>query len=128
MRERDYYPAGAYSDQNAPYNEPVIPERDFEIDVQFTLHKVVDVTTDKYTPEYDEESGHTYANTENTEWSEVYDESGHFTILEMLDELKVYVEQDLAMTGKNTGKGRHLQRLLESCQGWELIDSYFCEQ
>ena len=67
MSEADYYPAGAYSDPNAPYNEPVIPERDFDIDVEFVMSKTVTVTTNDYAPDYDDEDGRENANTENTD-------------------------------------------------------------
>ena len=125
MSEADYYPAGAYSDPNAPYNEPVIPERDFDIDVEFVMSKAVTVTTNDYAPEYDDEDGHEYANTENTDWEKAYDNSGHLTIAEMLQELESYVKDDMTKTAPNSGKGRYLQRVLESCQGWEVKEKTF---
>lgn len=125
MSEADYYPAGAYSDPNAPYNEPVIPERDFDIDVEFVMSKSVTVTTNDYAPEYDDEDGREYANTENTDWKQAYDNSGHLTIAEMLQELESYVKDDMAKTAPNSGKGRYLQRVLESCQGWEVKEKTF---
>lgn len=125
MSEADYYPAGAYSDPNAPYNEPVIPERDFDIDVEFVMSKSVTVTTNDYAPEYDDEDGRENANTENTDWEEAYDNSGHLTIAEMLQELESYVKDDMTKTAPNSGKGRYLQRVLESCQGWEVKEKTF---
>lgn len=125
MSAADYYPTGAYSDPNAPYNEPIIPERDFDIDVEFVMSKVVTVTTNDYAPEYDDEDGREYANTENTDWEKAYDNSGHLTIAEMLQELESYVKDDMTKTAPNTGKGRYLQRVLESCQGWEVKEKTF---
>ena len=125
MSEADYYPAGAYSDPNAPYNEPIIPERDFDIDVEFVMSKTVTVTTNDYAPEYDDEDGRENANTENTDWEEAYDNSGHLTIAEMLQELESYVKDDMEKTAPNSGKGRYLQRVLESCQGWEVKEKTF---
>lgn len=125
MSEADYYPAGAYSDPNAPYNEPIIPERDFDIDVEFVMSKSVTVTTNDYAPEYDDEDGRENANTENTDWEEAYDNSGHLTIAEMLQELESYVKDDMEKTAPNSGKGRYLQRVLESCQGWEVKEKTF---
>lgn len=125
MSEADYYPAGAYSDPNAPYNEPIIPERDFDIDVEFVISKTVTVTTNDYVPEYDDEDGRENANTENTDWEEAYDNSGHLTIAEMLQELESYVKDDMTKTAPNSGKGRYLQRVLESCQGWEVKEKTF---
>ena len=125
MSEADYYPAGAYSDPNAPYNEPIIPERDFDIDVEFVMSKAVTVTTNDYAPEYDDEDGREYANTENTDWEQAYDNSGHLTIAEMLQELESYVKDDMEKTAPNSGKGRYLKRVLESCQGWEVKEKTF---
>jgi hypothetical protein len=31
MRDSDYYPEGAYNDQNAPYNQPTVPEKEFDV-------------------------------------------------------------------------------------------------
>lgn len=125
MSEADYYPAGAYADPNAPYNEPVIPERDFDIDVEFVMSKTVTVTTNDYAPEYDDEDGREYANTENTDWEQAYDNSGHLTITEMLQELESYVKDDMTKTAPNSGKGLYLKRVLESCQGWEVKEKTF---
>lgn len=128
MKESDYYPNGAYNDSSAPYNEPYVPERDFAIDVEYTLCKQVDVTTNDYQPEFEEETGQTYANTENTDWEDAYGESGHYTILEMLAELKKYVEQDISTTGEHNPKGRALKLLLEDCQGWTMLEKCYTEQ
>ena len=122
MRESGYYPAGAYSDPNAPYNQVEVPEKEFEVTISQTLSRTVTVTTNDYQPEYDEEDGNTYANTENTDWQKAY-ENCDFKIQNLLEELKGYVQNDLAMTGPNTGKGRHLKRLLEACDGW-IEDEY----
>lgn len=126
LSKNSNYPAMTQSQwDSAPFNEPVIPERDFTIEATYTMVKTgVDVCTDNYIPEYDEEDGRTYCNTEDTDWEDVYS-SVHYSIPEMLDKLKQYVEQDLSMTGKNSTKGRELQRLLEDCQGWTVEDSYF---
>lgn len=120
------YPPMSQSEwDNAPFNEPIIPERDFDIDVEFVMSKSVTVTTNDYAPEYDDEDGRENANTENTDWEEAYDNSGHLTIAEMLQELESYVKDDMEKTAPNSGKGRYLQRVLESCQGWEVKEKTF---
>ena len=124
MSEADYYPEGAYSDPNAPYNEPIIPERDFDIDVEFVMRKAVTVTTNDYVPEIDDENGHEYANTENTNWATAFENSGHFTINDLIDELREYVKDDITKCLPNTGRGAHLKRLLAACDGWECESSY----
>lgn len=128
MRESGYYPPGAEFDSNAPYNEPIIPEQDFEVDVEYVLQKKnVKVTTDDYCQEFEYETGCVNANTEDTDWENAYNNSGHFTIQEMLDELKEYVKADMQTCSPNTCKGAHLKRLLEDCDGWELYDKSYSE-
>lgn len=124
MYDNYNYPLGADT-PDAPWNEPVIPERDFDIDVEFVMSKAVTVTTNDYAPEYDDEDGREYANIENTDWEKAYDNSGHLTIAEMLQELESYVKDDMTKTAPNSGKGRYLQRVLESCQGWEVKEKTF---
>ena len=124
----DYYPAGAYSDPNAPYNEPLIAEMEFGVDVEFVMQKKdVTVTTNDYIPEFDEEDGHTYANTEETNWENAYDQSGHYTIPELLQELENYIKADLERYKGYRTKERQLKEMLESCQGWEVYDKSFTE-
>ena len=124
----DNYPPGASHDTNAPYNEPVIPERDFDVEVTITMSKVVTITTDNYVPEYDDEDGHTYANTENTEWDKEFENSGHFTIADLIEELKGYVVDDMKTCAPNTRKVSHLKRLLLACENWETIEESYEEQ
>ena len=124
----DNYPPGAAHDQNAPYNEPLIPERDFDVEVTITMSKVVTITTDNYVPEYDDEDGHTYANTENTEWDKEFENSGHFTIADLIEELKGDAVEDMKTCAPNTRKVSHLKRLLLACEDWETIEESYEEQ
>lgn len=127
MRESGYYPPGAEFDPNAPYNEPVIPERDFEVDVEYVLQKkAVKVTTDDYSPEFDDETGHVDANTEDTDWENAYNNS-HYTIPELLSELESYIKQDLERYKGSATKERQLNGMLKDCQGWELYDKSYSE-
>ena len=48
MAQSDYYPAGAEHDPNAPYNEKEPKPIKVKLDVYATIHKVVEVETDKY--------------------------------------------------------------------------------
>ena len=120
-REEDYYPPGAYNDPDAPWNQPAIPEEDFEVTISQTFSKTVIVTTDDYVPEkgYDEDTGscYTYADTEETYWEQIFNQQ-HFKIQDLLSELKKYILEDIKNTGKNTGKGMYLEKLLEACDGW----------
>lgn len=48
MAQSDYYPMGAEHDPNAPYNEREPEKKKVKLDVYLTIHKVVEVETDKY--------------------------------------------------------------------------------
>lgn len=134
MREADYYPPGAYNDPNAPWNEPSIPEIEFEVTISQTLSKGTNVTTNDYTPQCDmgEEDGIGYCNkwndTSNTDWKKAYEDE-HFTPLELIGKLREYVEMHLVViemelaaenpkTAKTTLKAVELRRLLKECDDW----------
>ena len=124
MSEKDFYPAGAYNDPSAPYNEPVIPATSFDIDVTVTLKKSVSVTTEDYIPEYDDETGHTDANTENTNWKDAFEQE-HYSLPQLLDKLKVYLRHDISMSVGCTQRVRSLQLMLEDCENWEVIEEEY---
>ena len=48
MAQSNYYPMGAEHDPNAPYNEREPEKKKVKLDVCLTIHKVVEVETDKY--------------------------------------------------------------------------------
>ena len=125
MKESGYYPAGAEFDPNAPYNQVDVESREFDIECTFVMRKVVTVTTNDYELEIDDENGHEYTNTDNTDWAAAFDDSGHFTIDELLDELREYVKADMETCSPNTCKGAHLKRLLKACDDWETVDEKF---
>lgn len=123
MRDRDYYPAGAYNDPNAPYNEVTVPDHDFDVDVTVTLSNSTTVTTNDYMPDIDEEDGRMYRDTSGTDWEKAYEESC-FTIPQMLEELKALLEEKLA--DPNCKKKTRYENMLHDCQGWtvEEIEVY----
>ena len=136
MRASDYYPAGAYSDPNAPYNEVEVPERDFDVDVTETLTRTATVTTRKYCPEFDEEDGHTYANTDDTNWEEVYNEN-FMPLSKLMEEMKkeaqlfiADIEQRIKECKQNESQQKfnlalhrnRLKALCENMDGWEQAD------
>lgn len=129
LKRNSNYPPMSQSEWNeAPWNEKVVPEKDFEVDVEFVMQKKnVPVTTNDYFPEYDEEDRRTCANTEDTNWENVYDESGHYTIPELLQELESYIKEDLERYKGSLTKEHQLKKMLESCQGWEVYDKTFTE-
>lgn len=117
---------GAYNDPNAPWNEPVIPEKEFSLDVYITLKKEVNVTTDRYQPEFDEESGHTYANTDETDWKTVFEQE-EFTIPQLLEELKILANKEMDASPYNSNRYRKMKKVIESCNGWETYEEQYNE-
>lgn len=127
MRDRDYYPPGAYDDPNAPYNQIDPPEKEFNLTVSQTLSKSIEVVTDNYIPECDYETGCIYANTSETDWYGIYEEE-QYNILELLGHLQTFAEKELENVSPNSGRGRELQRIIESCKDWTVDDYEVVEE
>lgn len=118
----DYYPAGAYNDPSAPYNEVSIPERDFDLNVCQTLEKYVTVTTDDYTPEYDDEDRSVHYDTSETNWLEVYHENDYHTPLQLIELFKQCLEENLK-NGVVFKSPRYTEDLIKECEGWEEVET-----
>ena len=107
----DYYPAGAYSDPNAPWNKVDIPDITVKCDVMVSVvREGVPVMTDNYTRDED-----------GIEVLQEYlpddYENGHHDIPELLGELAKYINGELA--GGVTGeRRRQLLGMLADCEGW----------
>ena len=130
MGAADYYPAGAYNDPNAPFNEVEVPERDFDVEVVETLTRSASVTTQKYVSEFDEEDGHTYANTDDTDWQEVYTDN-YMPLSKLMEEMRketeafiTDIEQQLKACKREdrfrlSQRKRRLKELAANMEGWE---------
>ena len=126
MKESGYYPPGAEFDKNAPYNQVEPPERDFDVLISQTLSKSTMVTTQDYNPEYVEEDGHTYANTEYTDWLRAFDDSDCYTALELIEEFKKWLIEALPdLEGKKLRRAKHL---IEECEGWQSDECEIMEE
>ena len=127
MYDNYNYPAGADT-PDAPWNQSEPDDKEFLVDVEYILQKKnVKVTTKDYRPEVvikDEEIVEPL-DTSDTNWENAYEESGHLTIQELLNELKEYVKADMQTCSPNTCKGAYLKRVLEDCDGWELYDKEY---
>ena len=127
MYDNYNYPAGADT-PDAPWNQSEPDDKEFLVDVEYILQKKnVTVTTKDYRPEVvinDEEIVEPL-DTSDTNWENAYEESGHLTIQELLNELKEYVKADMQTCSPNTCKGAYLKRVLEDCDGWELYDKEY---
>lgn len=152
MSGADYYPAGAYSDPNAPYNQEDVPDMDFEITCSQSLSKTVTVTTNNYIPgasgcdyEPDDEGGycavpyHDDPDTSDTNWSQEYDENGHHTPLELIEKYKEELSEALKKLeeyGKSLHpkkpywwiqRKRNLKHLIKECESWQEDETEFIE-
>lgn len=125
MYDNYNYPAGADNEQ-APWNQEPVPEREFEVTVSQTLSRTVKIKTDDYvhvvTNERHNGIHEDYADTTDTDWKAAY-QNADFKIQDLLLELKSYVQSDLAMSGTHTSKGKYLKSLLAACEGW-IEDDY----
>ena len=103
MSMRDYYPAGAYYDSDAPYNQ--LAEGDYTIEttavVAVTLRKdiVVEVINDDYQVLEDD-----YA-------------KEHTSLPALLGELEKYIQGEL-QSDISEGRRRELGKMLDDCRGW----------
>ena len=115
MYDNYNYPAGA-DNEMAPWNEPVIPEREFDVLVSQTLSRDASIYTDDYCPEFDDETGRTYANTEETDWKKAYCNVA-MTPLEIIN-----AAEKIAKTLLEQGQTRvgevYLKSLVRDCEGW----------
>ena len=122
------YPQMSQSElDEAPFNEPVMKERSFDISVTCMLRKDVTVTTDDYVLEHDYEACCEYADTKNTDWERAY-LYGHYSIPQLLDKLKEYVRKDIEETSKLEGmtqRVRNLHDLLKDCEDWEVVEEEY---
>lgn len=114
MRDRDYYPAGAYYDSNAPYNQVEPPEIEFECAVAYTLERESTfVTNEAY---YDD--GWELCDYADTWGAYEYKRP---SIPEMLNELVKYIDKELSETTERKRKAE-LVAMRESAIGWKIVD------
>ena len=122
MRMSDYYPAGAYNDTNAPYNEVELPDIEVSCEVSITLTKNdAPVFTDNYVNDGDEYGDEYDVLDSYSELAEKYDDQ-HYCLTGLLDELAKYIKGEL-QGDISRGRRNELERMLEDCQGWEEGDT-----
>ena len=117
MASSDYYPAGAYNDPNAPYNQKTIEPIDVNADVTITLQNTLTVTTDNYAVD---EDGIDLLD----KYSDIEEliSKQHNSIPAMLTELEKYINKELADGCSTTIRRWYLERMLEDCRGWEQTE------
>ena len=126
MSEADYYAPGSYNDPNAPWNEVEVPEREFDVCVSQSLSKSTSIYTQDYQPEYDEEDGHTYADTSQTDWKKAYNDVA-MTPLDIIQSAEK-IAKALLEEGKTRFAGIYLKSLVEECQDWNDDETEIIEE
>lgn len=128
LRSNSNYPPMSQSQWDAaPFNEEVIPDREFDVICSQTLSKSMTVTTNNYQPEFDEEDGRTYANTEDTDWSEAFANSGGYTPLELI-QLFGQILESFFKCGIVFKTPKYTQDLINECKGWQNDDTEIMEE
>lgn len=139
MRESGYFPAGAEFDPSAPYNEPIIPEKDFEVTCSQSLSKTVTITTNNYVPgasgvdyEPDDEGGcyavgwHDPDDTSDTDWAEEYHLNDHYTPLQLIELFKKHLENELNRMAEVKNE-KWIKHLIEECSDWTEDETEYME-
>ena len=130
MKESDYYPAGAYSDPNAPYNQVDAPDKDFDVTCCQTLSNTVTVTTNNYIPgasgvdyEPDDEGGMVACgwqepdDTSDTNWADEYHDNDYHTPEQLLQLFKQCLTE--MASKENYFKSKiWTEHLISECEGW----------
>lgn len=117
MYDNYNYPCGADT-PDSPWSEPIIPEQEFNVCVMQTLVKETAISTDQYQPEYDEETGTTYANTDDTDWVKVYEEVA-CTPKHLIEACKK-IAQWAVDNGTKSIDGVYLPAIIKECDGWDV--------
>ena len=119
MRGSDYYPAGAYYDSNAPYNEVEVPEIEVKCVTTMSMQKTIIVMTDQY--EVDEDGDIELLDSYGDLRDRVL--AQHYDIPTLLDELAKYIKGELVSGNLSYQRKQELKDMLDDCQGWEMGDT-----
>jgi hypothetical protein len=112
--------------EEAPWNEVEPDSRSFKVSISQTLSKSTKVSTSDYVEEVDEEDGHTYIYTEDTDWEEAY-KGYHYTPLELIEEFKKFLELELVRFGEVKDRSK-IEALIKECEDWVEDDIAVCEE
>lgn len=135
LRSNSNYPPMSQSQWDAaPFNEEVIPEKDFEVTCSQSLSKTVTITTDNYIPggewcEYDDGitiGGHDPDDTSDTNWADEYHNNDYHTPLQLIELFKQYLENELNRMGEVKNK-RWIKHLIKECSDWTEDETEYVE-
>ena len=124
------YPDGLSDNTpGAPWNDPIIPEKEFDVTCCQVLSKTVSVFTSNYIPgasgvdyEYDPEGSVAVGwqdpdDTSDTNWEEEYHNNDYHTPLQLIELFGQFLKQQLEH-GVVFKSPKFTQSLIEECNGW----------
>lgn len=123
----------------APWNDPIIPEKEFDVTCCQVLSKTVPVTTSNYIPgasgvdyEYDPEGSVAVGwqdpdDTSDTNWEEEYHNNDYHTPLQLIELFGQFLKQQLEQ-GVVFKSPRFTQSLIEECKDWTEDEIEYCEE
>ena len=134
------YPSGLSDNTpGAPWNEPDVPEKEFDVTCSQTLSRTVTVITNNYVPgasgvdyEPDDEGGyyasgwHDPDDTSDTNWADEYHDNDYLTPLQLIEIFKQYLENDLNRMGEVKNE-RWIKHLIEECSNWTEDETEYVE-
>lgn len=126
MIESGYFPAGAEFDPQAPYNEPLVPNREFGVCISQSLSKNLKVKTNSYVSEKCVEPWNGICeekiDTSDTNWAEEYHNDSHYTPLQLIGLFRRHLSDELNVIlntpSKDIKRKKYLEGLIEECSGW----------
>jgi hypothetical protein len=118
MRGSDYYPAGAYYDANAPWNQVEVPDIEVKCVTTMPMQKTISVMTDQYT--VDEDGDTELLDNYGDLREKVLDQ--HYDIPTLLEELAKYIKGELENGNLSYQRKLELNDMLDDCEGWEMGD------
>lgn len=123
----------------APWNDPIVPEKDFDVTCCQTLSRTASVCTNNYIPgasgvdyESDDEGGcyasawHDDDDTSDTNWADEYKSNGYKTPLQLLGLFKDFLEENLknGLVFKTPG---FTEKLIKECDCWIEDETEFIQ-
>jgi hypothetical protein len=136
------YPAGAEHDENAPYNQEDVPEKEFDVLASQTLSKSNKVITDNYIPgasgvdyDSDDEGGCVAVgyqepdDTSDTDWENEYHANDHYMPSQLIELFKNFLENVLTTGNREWEESlAHTKHLFQECCGWSEDETEVIEE
>lgn len=115
MSDRAYYPAGAYDDPRAPYNEVENPALKFDVAVSNSLSRETSVWSKNYTQDPDDSEDCPSLENPYTEYEESYT-----SLLDIINFAKKAAAYMVKTGNYEVESASTLFNIIDSCYGWNV--------